>query len=217
MLRTAIIDNKFIQFNSWTDEQYVLKEVLIDWCYDFNFKNTDVVLNLWWHIGAFDLFASDKVRFIVTLEPLKENYEKILFHLKANNILNVFPINKAISNHTGTETFGIWINNWHNGLVDNMPESESVRTVDTLDFQNLLKQYPFTKLKVDIEWWEYKIFEDVELPDTVNEIRMETHTFNDKQVVQHAELVEKFKIWGFNVEVIDNDHLNRTFLVHCTR
>ena len=100
--------------------------------------------------------------------------------------------------------------------MDNVESNESIIEVETIALQQLF-QYNPTKIKCDIEGWEYAIFEDVILPKSVNEIRLETHTFNDKQIGQHAELVENFRQQGFEVEVIENDNLNRTYLVHCTR
>lgn len=217
MLRTAIIDWQVFQYQSWTDEQYVLKEVLIDWCYEFDFKPNDIVLNLWWHIGAFDLFAAPKVNTVITVEPVKESYDKILKHLNINNIPNVMVINKAVDKYNWKAIFWLGINNWHNGLMDNVASNEWVIEVETIAMQQLL-QYNPTKIKCDIEWWEYSIFEDLTLPKSVNEMWLETHTFNDKQLVQHLELCENFRQQWFNVEIIDNDtpH-NRTYLVHCKR
>lgn len=217
MLRTAIIDWMVFQYQSWTDEQYVLKEVLIDWCYEFDFKPNDIVLNLWWHIGAFDLFAAPKVNTVITVEPVKESYDKIMKHLWINNIPNVMVINKAVSKYNGTESFWLGINNWHNGLMDNVESNESVIEVETIAFQQLL-QYNPTKIKCDIEWWEYAIFEDIMLPKSVNELWLETHTLNEKKKEQHNNLLEYFREQWFSVNVIENDTpYNRTYLVHCTR
>lgn len=217
MLRTAIIDWRIFQYESGTDEQYVLKEVLIDWCYDFDFKADDRVLNLGGHIGAFDIRAAGKVNTIVTVEPVKESYDKILKHLAINNIPNVCVINKAVGKYNGTAKFWLWINNGHNGLMENVEPTEDVIEVETIALQQLL-QHPITKIKCDIEGGEYEIFEDLTIPDSVNEMRLETHTFTEEQGMKHDRLIGDFRQQGFKVEVIDNDAPHyRTYLVHCTR
>ena len=217
MQRTSIIDGMIFQFETWTDEQYVLKEVLIDWCYEFDFKPDDILLNLWGHIWAFDLFAAPKVNTIITVEPVEDSYYKILKHLSINNIPNVMVINKAVDKYNGKASFWLGINNWHNGLMDNVESNESVIEVETIAMQQLL-QYNPTKIKCDIEGWEYGIFEDVILPRSVNELWLETHTFNAEQKQKHDNLIGYFKEQWFKVDVIENDApLHRTYLVHCTR
>lgn len=101
--------------------------------------------------------------------------------------------------------------------MENAEPTENVIEVETIALQQLL-QHPITKIKCDIEGGEYEIFEDLTIPDRVNEMWLETHTFNEEQGMKHDRLIEDFRQQGFKVEVIDNDApYNRTYLVHCTR
>jgi hypothetical protein len=48
----------------------------------------------------------------------------------------------------------------------------------------------FTKIKCDIEGGEYRAFLGVKIPESVNEMWFETHTFNEQAMDNHKKLIE---------------------------
>lgn len=106
-----------MKFTPATDEQFVIKEVFIDECYAFDFNKDDVVLNLGGNIGAFDVFAFDRVKKIVTFEPNQELLNKIVYHFYLNRIQNSELHGTAIARHDGEIPFCIGDNAGHNSCV----------------------------------------------------------------------------------------------------
>lgn len=195
-----------------SDEQFVIKEVLIDECYAFDFKPTDVVLNLWGNIWAFDVFAYDRVKEIITFEPDVNCFEKLSRHLYINGIHNVYKNNMAMSYYDWEIDILIWDQAWHNTCV-----WEWNTKVQCADINRICAFHQPNKIKCDIEWYEYELFEHFEIPDYVDEIWMETHTFSQEQKEKHFELKCRLVSDGFKVEEINNDEYERTYLLHAKR
>ena len=214
MLRNLTIDWVTVTFESGTPEQFVVKELLIDRCYDFNFDRwNDVVLNLWGHIWCFDLYAFQKVKQIVTYEPMQDDYDKLIKHLQMNKTENVIAINKAVVWEKKDTVEFFTTQSWHHSLLWEW----ELRIVPSEYILDIFENYKFTKIKCDIEGGEYWIFQWLEIPETVNEMRFETHTFDDIMICEHENLKTRFEQCGFKVKEIKNDVLDRTFLLHCTR
>ena len=207
---------KKMRFTPGTGDQFVIKEVLIDECYAFDFQPSDVVLNLWGNIGAFDVFAFDRVKEIVTFEPDIKAYEELIWHLRENRIGNVFAYNMAVSTYTWDIPILIGNESGHNTCVVNWDE-EWIMRVNCMSISTLLEKYHFTKIKCDIEGYEYELFQDIVIPESVNEMWLETHTFSPEQMKEHVALMDNFKSQWFRVDEIRNDEYNRTYLLHCKR
>jgi hypothetical protein len=109
---------KRFKFTPGTDEQFVMKEVLIDECYAFDFKKSDIVLNLGANIGAFDVYAFDRVKQIYAFEPCAASREKLERNLEDNGISNVYVSSIAVSNYDGTARFSSLDNKGHNGITE---------------------------------------------------------------------------------------------------
>lgn len=212
MKRTLTIDWVTITYESATPEQFVVKEVLIDWCYDFDFKPDDIVLNLWGHIWSFDLFASPRVAKIVTFEPVESDYNKILKHLKMNNFTNVSAHNCPVTRN-GWEISFYTSKSWHHSILWWVDEIK----MGSMAIENVFFLYPFTKIKCDIEGGEYSVFQWLEIPQLVNEMWFETHTRSPELMEEHKKLIKHFESQGFGVKEIKNDEQDRTFLLHCKR
>jgi FkbM family methyltransferase len=202
---------KTFTFVPATDEQFVLKEVLIDECYAFDFKPTDVVLNLGGHIGAFDVFAYDRVARIKTLEPSARNYAKLRAHLAANRITNVDALNLAVAGHTGYVNLLEGDNTCHNST------GGAGVPVPCVSLRDMLASDQYTKIKCDVEGGEYAAFDGVTLPESVNELWFETHTFSEEARAKHEKLKSDLCAQGFVTREIGNDPLSRTFILHAVR
>ena len=73
------------------------------------------------------------------------------------------------------------------------------------------------KIKCDIEGYEYELFKNFDIPEYVDEIWMETHTFDIGTKAEHEYLKKRLFEYGFVVNEIRNDEYNRTYLLHAKR
>lgn len=206
---------KTMRFIPATWDQFVVKEVLIDEVYDFNFKPTDIVLNLGGNIWAFDVFAYDRVKEIITFEPDPNCFQSLLWHLEKNDIGNVTAINAAIAPNDWVVELSIGNETGHNSCVIHRNDQYIIE-VPCFSMLWQIEKYRPNKIKCDIEWFEYAIF-GIDIPDFVDEIWLETHTFSPEQHKMHQNLCDKFMKTWFKVRVLKNDPSNRTFLVHAKR
>lgn len=205
---------KHFSYTPWTDSQFVVKEVLIDEIYNFDFKQNDIVLNLGWHHGSFDVFAYNKVKKILTFEPSLVNYERLMYNLKLNNITNCITYNWAIARYDGEIDIHISEQSWHNSCVLNGKQATKVKCYN---IERILKEERPTKIKCDIEWFEYELFDWLIIPEQVNEIWFETHIFYKEQWTQHIKLIKDIKAQWFQETIYKNDEQNRTYLINFKR
>lgn len=205
-----------MRFTPATGDQFVVKEVLIDEVYAFDFKKDDIVLNLWGNIWSFDVYAYDRVKTIITYEPDPKAFSELQWHLKENNITNVIAYNEAIAPYIGQVPIIIGNESGHNSCIIAGQKWDCVK-VPCNSLQKAIEDSQCTKIKCDIEGFEYAIFEGIILPMRVNEIWLETHTFSVDQRNQHEKLCQDLAEQGYNVSIFKNDEYNRTFLVKAKR
>lgn len=203
---------KKMVFIPGTCDQFVVKEVLIDECYAFNFNKNDVVLDLGGNIGSFCVYAFDRVKNIYTFEPDLECFQRLEYHLSENKIKNVYTYNLAIWPYSWKIKYSKAKELGHNTTSIDWDWID----VDCIDLREMIEFTKCTKIKCDIEGFEYEIFRNVTLPESVNEIWMETHTFSDLQKAEHKLLCDNLTQQWFGVTVNRNDEYDRTFLV-CAR
>jgi FkbM family methyltransferase len=191
------------------EELYVADKILNWEEYFFSFNKDDIVLDLWANIWAFSILASNIVKQVIALEPNPKTFEKLKQNVDGIN--NITIINWLISD-------GKW-------LVDFFPNDRSVISSSFIginpikiesytlqDFNNI------TKIKCDIEWWEYKAFIWVKIPSGVNEIWFEIHLLDDYSLLpRYNELKEWLLNEWFSLEEIKNDINNVTYLLKWKR
>lgn len=199
-------------------ENYNIQEVnvykeIFNWCYDFEFKEDDIVLNIWWNLGYFDLRASNKVKHIYTYEPSVSNYNRLIEHLKTNWVKNVTAYNMAISNVEWQIPFYESALSILSSTALKWPRTET--TCNAILLENVLKQHEFTKIKCDIEWAEYDIF-TCDIPKSVEEIILETHILDGELKPKHDELLEYFRRQWFDIAERQWDDKS-VYIVKCKR
>lgn len=203
---------KQMYFTPATDEQFIVKEVLIDECYQFDFKPTDIVLNLWGNIWAFEVTYHDRVNSIITFEPDWEAFNKLHRHLELNNIENVIAINLAVSYFDWELPFTDKELKGHNWYDENW-----TRKVSCIDINTVLNIHKPNKIKCDIEGFEYDLFDNFNIPDYVDEIWLETHTWSAELKERHNKLKKQLKDSWFEVTEIKNDEEDRTYLLRAKK
>ncbi|MDE1770868.1 MAG: FkbM family methyltransferase, partial [Thaumarchaeota archaeon] len=151
----------------------------------FEIHSNDTIIDIGSHIGLFTLFASQFCRDgrIFCFEPVKENYDMLLFNLQLNNIINVKPFNSAVSEKKGEVK--IHLNDdesGHSMFISGTKfiQIQSTSLKDIIDSNNLEK---CDCVKMDCEGAEYDIIDS--LPeDYFNKIKkmcIEYHFIDEKQ------------------------------------
>ncbi len=149
----------------------------------FQIGETDTVLDIGAHIGLFSVLAArtaTKGR-VYAFEPSNDNFELLKHNIDANHIVNVTPLNAAMSSETGEkELFLSEVNSGSNSFHVPSSRKAVVPTVSLKDFleQNSIQRVDF--LKMDCEGSEYDIL--LACPDDVvgriTRISMEWHNLD---------------------------------------
>jgi len=66
-----------------------------------NIDPNDVVYNVGANIGVFTLLTAKKAKFVVSIEPEKENFEILRLNVERNGLNNVILVNKAVGDAKG--------------------------------------------------------------------------------------------------------------------
>ena len=182
-----------LKLNPNSAEPWIFQEIFMDKVYNMDYNKDDIILNIWWHIGLYDLMYANQVKEIHTYEPSLENFKRLEEHLKLNHIDNVFYFNKWVGSHQQSATLyhNSEDNTWMNTIIK-WPDVRSEK-IELLDVNDILAVRSFTKIKCDCEWAEYLIFMDTTIPKTVKEMAFELHTRDDDTKKQWIQLVAAFK------------------------
>ena len=129
----------------WLIEEYSGK--------NFNFHETDTVIDVGAHIGLFALYASQFCHRgkIICYEPIKENYQMLLSNLELNNLSNVVSYNKAVSKTNSP--IRIYLNSDESGHSMFEPQ-ENFIDVDSISLQQIIDDHHIDSvdfLKLDCE------------------------------------------------------------------
>ena len=170
----GILFNKFE--NSYLPEQ--LQEMYINKVYEpyLQGRKDLVMLDIGANIGMFSFYAHKYASKIYALEPSKEHMDILKKNMELNQIVNVFPIQKALSHQNGTQDF------YHNDNVTMFslkPEVNSrpqdKETVTTITFDKLLEEIGEKHIdfcKMDVEGAESEIFGSEGFDKVKNQIDM---------------------------------------------
>lgn len=158
---------------------------------NFEINQKDTVVDIGAQIGVFSIFAAyyTKKGRIFSFEPVPENFKLLKNNISLNNVKNVFPINKAISDKKGKEN--IFLNETNTGghsFFQN-DASQSKIEVSTISLNDFIKMYNIKKidfLKIDCEGAEYKILFacSKETLSLIKKISMEYHNIKGKKNVK---------------------------------
>ena len=168
----------------------------------FRINNNDIIIDIGAHIGLFALFASQfcKDGTIYCFEPVKENYDILLFNLQLNRIKNVKPHNIAVSYNTGTVT--IFLNDDESGHSMYVTSEKSI-TVQSNSLQNIIDSNKIEKcnfVKIDCEGEEYEIINSLptEYFEKIQKMCIEYH-FADEKPHLLKDLITKLRELSYDV------------------
>lgn len=203
-----------------THDSGIIKEIWINNDYTpkgYAINEEDLIIDIGAHIGIFSIFASKfaKEGKIYAFEPIPENFEMLKHNIEINQIKNIIPINKAISDKKGQkeiflskDTGGHSFYSFYCG--GDRTKAINIQTISLKDIieENDISQIDF--LKVDCEGEEYTIL--FSCPDkilkTIRKISAECHNINNNR---HIFSLKKFlKEKGFEVKIKSDSNMEGT-------
>lgn len=179
-----------------TADAFAFKEVFIDQCYKrLTLSKDDIVLDIWWHIGAFSIYASPLVSKIVTYEPDPWNYIALRWNIEWSTNIEIH--NEAVAQETWITWYYMHPQfSWMNTTTET--EWYQYMKVPCRSFKEIIDTVKPTKIKIDCEGGEYDFLTDFQFPEYVKEIIMETHFEKNEWKVKYPKmvlnLIKQFKV-----------------------
>ena len=183
----------------------VVNEIYFTNLYEYLYNKTNLkILDIGGFLGDTSIFFSSFASTVWVLEPSKELFECLKVNVENNEIKNIIPINAAMWNKDGEQTYFLDdVNNTQCSLIDlaccNGKQRKS--STKTYRFDTFFKEQNIDHidfLKIDVEGAEKPIifsegFKNI-IPN-VKAILLEIHFFNEVN-----EIVEYIKSFGFNAK-----------------
>ena len=196
--------NNFIMPNHmrWLD---AIIEVFADEFYD-KLKWYNNVLDLGGYIWESAIRLSKNNKNIVVYEAHPENYEYLAKNIK--NKANITSYNKAVVWDDTKEVifYGWWFNMW--AWIENINNSKSSVIVECENIIDILLNWNFDAIKMDIEWWEYWCMESLmKRKDLFYKLKswfIEFHIYNSENKINSTNKIIKrlSDIW-YEIEIYD--------------
>ena len=222
---------KFL-FRARTLDRTVLKDVWTKGVYEkkgFEINETDTVVDIGGHIGAFSVFAANQARKgkVLAFEPFKENYDLLVSNINLNGFKNVIVENKGIGKEDGSSRFYLRPKKLEKGEIAYntgghsfhlIKESDTYMDVPTLSFDSMVDEFKLDKidfLKMDCEGAEFEIIYNAseESLAKVSKITMECHPFENYTMEGMVEFLERH---GFEC-IVDKDSKYDLYLIYAIR
>lgn len=191
---TKPIKGFFFRDFSQTYMPEILKEIYRDRVYDSQLqgKKDLVIIDAGANIGLWTFYAYDKAKIIYALEPSAEHYECLVTMLVTNDMGNVAPIKKALSNENGKSRFYHNDNTTMYSLSDKVNTKGEYEEVETITLESLFKENKIEHvdfMKMDVEGAESLIFGSDsfdKVKDKIDVIMGEFHQWTELNPEQFA-------------------------------
>lgn len=183
-------------------------------------KNCDVIVDLGSTIGLFTAYALDQNPNIKSIcVEMNSEFHKVCADTFKHNP-NIFPINSAIYKKSNEKiifkSLKEDLGDLGNTIVDNLFTDQIYSsTVDTISLDDIITNYNIDRislLKVDIEGYEYELFENLS-DDTLNKIDkifLEFHRVVDPN--RKLNLINRLMINGFKMKMFNDVNFYSTVM-----
>jgi len=172
----------------------ICREIQNDYKLDLDYKPGDVVIDIGAQVGVVSAYLGKKYPFlkIIALEPVKENYDRLVRNLEANGVQNVTPLNMAVTSDGRDVVM--------DGSLDQNSGSMTIygkgkATIKSMTLDDIMRTFHIDNvrlLKIDCEGAEYEILESSEhLLDKIGAIRGEIHPMAGKSQQDLMTLIQK--------------------------
>ncbi|MFX0135780.1 MAG: FkbM family methyltransferase [Candidatus Hodarchaeota archaeon] len=205
----SVISKSLFLYKTW--------EPFVSYLFCQNISKGDIVVDIGAHIGWYSLLASlivGKQGIIYAFEPEPRTFTILLLNIKLNDIKNIIPINKALSDSSGYESLFLNLYNEYPSIYQMWPTSDGESIlVETVTFNEYFKNKHIDVIKIDAEGYEVKIFRGAEQilsrnPKLIifSEFWPEGLRGAGTSPEEYIDLVSKH---GFNIQIIKNGRLKR--------
>ena len=181
--------------NVWMINEYDIE--------DFEINVNDTVIDIGAHIGLFSLLVSQRCKTgkILSFEPVRENFDLLVYNLKLNHIENVLPFNMAVSKNS--DKLNLFLNDDQSAHSIFPKSSESI-SVESTSLQKIFEENKISScklLKLDCEGAEYEIIDSLpsEYLNKIQNIVMEYHSADTKPELVKS-LILKIENAGFKIK-----------------
>lgn len=172
-----------------------------------NIREGDTVIDAGAFPGDFTLYASRLVGAsgrVIAIEPHPYNFKILKANIRLNDLRNVIPVNKALSDHEGRAMLS--------GIGVDAHISDSGIEVETTTLDNIALELGLDRVdvvKMDIEGQEVAALRGFQGLEKVREVAIEVHGVSSYKIVADH-LVER----GFRVHILDNLLLAKNIIRH---
>jgi FkbM family methyltransferase len=163
-------------------------------------KDARLFIDVGAHVGYYTLLASKIAKEVIALEPDPFNYKLLRINLRINGISNVYALNIAASNYTGTGIFASYIKNIGKLLTqksnrDNNMSRIKIKVVKLDDLLLKIGKNPDV-IKIDVEGSEIQVLEGLQetLIKGVKCLMIEVHSEENK-----AKAISFLKSLGYKI------------------
>jgi FkbM family methyltransferase len=185
---------KDILYRKETSDLNCLKEVIEKKTYQhkkygFLLDKNDKWIDLGGNIGAFGLFANDKVESVVSFEPDVDCFEIMSENYK--QYLNLHCFNFAISS-SQSEVLSFFKSQSDKDRYRTsvLPNKRGCKIELRNKHFSFLEQFDFNCLKIDIEGCEFELFDKKLIPKNLNKLVFEYHITKDKSLKNFHERID---------------------------
>jgi FkbM family methyltransferase len=194
--------------NVWVLKEYVIKE--------FETSKNDVVIDIGGHVGLFALYASmmSPNGRIISIEPYSQNFSLLKENVIKNNLNNIIPVNKAITNsNKNIELFIDDNDDSAHSIYNNGKNSIQIESTTLEAIMNENQILECDMLKIDCEGAEFDIIESLSNKELskIRKIALEYHLKeNNKSSLKN--LTKRLEEMSFDINIeTTNDFLGMLY------
>ncbi len=135
-------------------------------------KENPIILDLWANIWMATVYfkRSYPKSKILSFEPDKKHFQILEKNIKENWFNDVKCIEKAVTNKTGEITFYTDNKASFSMSTKKWRMSKLETKVKSISITEIIKNRKIDLLKMDIEWWEYDVLEELNKTGKINQI-----------------------------------------------
>jgi len=178
-----------------------------------NIKDDDIIVDLGSSIGLFTAYALEQSPNIKSINvEMNSIFHNICSDTFKDN-KNIIPINKAIYKNSN-ETIDMYsdVENFSSFSSNIVNNSTFVKKIPTISLEDIINKYNLDRislLKVDIEGYEYELFENLDdnILSKIDKIHLEFHKTKDNN--DRLILINRLLKYGFKINnSIESDTLD---------
>jgi len=179
--------NKFIIPN-YIDSVGAIEEMYVDDFYD-TLKWCKTLIDIWWYLGESGVFFANNNEEVIIYEIDKANFKYITKNISYKKNIQIHNLAVVWDDKKKTVTFAT---NHEHSMMGGIEQNNKIFNpssryeVSSAYIWDIIKKYNPDGIKIDIEWWEYEIVDEM--------MRLDIFPFQKGLIEYHIRPVEKDKL-----------------------